>query len=553
MRDRTGNTDTASVSVTVTPTNDPPQMDAIDNQEVAQGTLLSFAVSASDPDTPPDAWTFELVPGAPAGASIGSTTGRFTWIPSEEHSPGTYEVTVRVSDNGVPAGSDEKTFSVRVVDMIDLGILDFTEPARLEAGTLLYYRLSTMHTAWLTMEGLSGEHPADLQLQLYRHDPQQPNSMGLLTTSALSENGSRLDWLASEGDEYYARASNPNAEFGIRIANLVRYNEQEKSAYVHGTAANDAFLFKAMTSASITINEVDYSFDRSDLNAVTFDGSSGVDAAIVYGTDDDEFFVCHPGSAVFSNTAQDVGFTVEIANTENIYGYGSAGNDTVEFYDSPQNDKLLGRLESNFSKMRSPGFVNRADSFETVLADFSSGGRKDSAVTWDSEQDDEFGGSPGNLYFRAASGSEIVVVDADFVIARSTNGGNDSLLLEDSTGDDVFRARPHKAEVFDRKTRGRAYHVTARAFEEAAAYAEQGGRDIAKLYDTALDDLWSAEYRDGGTWSTIETEARTLYEVIAFEQVKGYGVLGGKNTLENRTHDNELDFVIKYGDWKELY
>ena len=84
-----------------------------------------------------------------------------------------------------------------------------------------------------------------------------------------------------------------------------------------------------------------------------------------------------------------------------------------------------------------------------------------------------------------------------------------------------------------------------------ADYADRGGRDIAKLYDSTLDDLWEAEYRQGETWSKMTSATRALYEAMAFEQVKGYCVNGGTNTLRKRIVPPELDFVLTHGDWED--
>ena len=58
--------------------------------------------------------TYSLDPGAPTGASINPSTGVFTWTPTEAQGPGTYNITVRVTDNNSPAQSDAKTFRVTV-------------------------------------------------------------------------------------------------------------------------------------------------------------------------------------------------------------------------------------------------------------------------------------------------------------------------------------------------------------------------------------------------------------------------------------------------------
>ena len=103
----------------------------------------------------------------------------------------------------------------------------------------------------------------------------------------------------------------------------------------------------------------------------------------------------------------------------------------------------------------------------------------------------------------------------------------------------------------DRATQVEVHKITARKFKDVTAYADQGGRDIAKLYDSTLDDLWEAEYREGETWSKMASSIRDLYEVLAFEQVKGYSVNGATNTLRKRIVPPEIDFVLTHGDWEE--
>ncbi len=97
--------------------NTPPQIAAIPDQTVAEGTLLSFTVSVTDTDQPPNILTFTLGPGAPAGAHINPGTGEFTWTPAEAQGPGTNTITVRVTDNGVPPQTASVSFQVLVSEV----------------------------------------------------------------------------------------------------------------------------------------------------------------------------------------------------------------------------------------------------------------------------------------------------------------------------------------------------------------------------------------------------------------------------------------------------
>jgi predicted transcriptional regulator len=106
--------DSKSFTVLVEEANSAPVPMAIADQTVTEGTTLSLTVTATDSDVPANALSFSLEPGAPAGASINATTGVLSWTPSEAQGPGTYLLTVRVTDDGTPAMSDSKSFTVVV-------------------------------------------------------------------------------------------------------------------------------------------------------------------------------------------------------------------------------------------------------------------------------------------------------------------------------------------------------------------------------------------------------------------------------------------------------
>ena len=94
--------------------NQPPVLALIGNQSVNEGELLSFTASATDPNAPPQTLTFSLDVGAPAGASIDPVTGLFSWTPTEAHGPGSYQMTLRITDSGTPALNDFETITIAV-------------------------------------------------------------------------------------------------------------------------------------------------------------------------------------------------------------------------------------------------------------------------------------------------------------------------------------------------------------------------------------------------------------------------------------------------------
>ncbi|HET9252234.1 MAG TPA: putative Ig domain-containing protein [Candidatus Eisenbacteria bacterium] len=101
--------DTETIQVTVLEANQAPILNPIGNKSASIGSPVTFTATATDADVPAQTLTFSLGAGAPSGATIGASTGNFSWTPSV---PGTFEVTVIVTDNGNPALSDNETILI---------------------------------------------------------------------------------------------------------------------------------------------------------------------------------------------------------------------------------------------------------------------------------------------------------------------------------------------------------------------------------------------------------------------------------------------------------
>src|SRR5206468_3918972 len=106
------------------------------NQTIDEGSPLNLAISASDPDLPVNTLTFTLV-NPPAGASINSSSGLFTWTPTEFQGPSTNTMLVHVTDNGVPSLSDTKSFTVVVNEVNSAPVLATLAPQTIPEGSLL--------------------------------------------------------------------------------------------------------------------------------------------------------------------------------------------------------------------------------------------------------------------------------------------------------------------------------------------------------------------------------------------------------------------------------
>lgn len=100
-----GSSSTESFVLTVREVNRPPVLNPISDLATPMNATATLEISAEDPDDPANRLIYSLDPGAPPGASINPTTGRLTWTPT---TIGATEVTVRVTDDGVPPLSDSQ-------------------------------------------------------------------------------------------------------------------------------------------------------------------------------------------------------------------------------------------------------------------------------------------------------------------------------------------------------------------------------------------------------------------------------------------------------------
>ena len=99
---------------------------------------LLFTATATDIDLPADTLTYSLADGTagsiPEGAGIDSTSGDFSWTPTEAQGPGTYTFDVCVSDGSL---SDCETITVTVSEVATAPIAVADAYDVLENGTLM--------------------------------------------------------------------------------------------------------------------------------------------------------------------------------------------------------------------------------------------------------------------------------------------------------------------------------------------------------------------------------------------------------------------------------
>ena len=100
--------------ITVREVNMAPVLSGLADRAIDEQVPWSLQLTASDADLPAQVLSYSLVSG-PSGLTVGAG-GLVSWTPTGTQGPGEYEVTVRVSDSGVPPLSDSRTFRVTVHD-----------------------------------------------------------------------------------------------------------------------------------------------------------------------------------------------------------------------------------------------------------------------------------------------------------------------------------------------------------------------------------------------------------------------------------------------------
>ncbi|HXV69947.1 MAG TPA: Ig-like domain-containing protein [Acidimicrobiia bacterium] len=144
-------------------TNRAPSVSEIAAQTIGEGTPMSLAIAASDPDG--DALTFSLSGSVPAGADI-TTDGLFSWTPTELHGPGSYTFDVVATDSGSPTLSDTAEIEVEVKEVNIAPVAVDDRYAVIHGGTLAVgaagllandFDLDDHHlSAWLVVSPTSG-------------------------------------------------------------------------------------------------------------------------------------------------------------------------------------------------------------------------------------------------------------------------------------------------------------------------------------------------------------------------------------------------------------
>ena len=547
----TDETDSAKTSVTVA--NVKPTITSLSATAVTSGSETVLSGTFEDPGEE-DTYTLTVywydgsaaeIITLDAGTTEFNVSHVFPDVASGETSE-SYKVLIVLEDDdtGEVSSWTRATVVASSVAVDDLGSVDYTtlEGLSLNDGSL-YYVLETTHDGVLTLQAIESEASEGVSIQLYDENPLIDGDAEPIAESSLTDGIQRIDEAVSAGETYYVVLTGTDSDLDLQIANLV---QQDGTALtVYGTDEDDEFFFNA-ADRSLTINDVEYDFDESEVTTVDFDAGEGTDTVILYDSAGDDTLEAWASEAVLSNSSTDdtLDFTVSVEGFEEMHVYARyGGDDTAILYDSEGNDKFKAEPDANYAKMYGGAMYKPGQVLRHGRGLLHRRNRPGPNLRH-TDGDDTFVGQKDTS---TLSGTDYEVQANGFAqVVAYASDGTDTATFVDSELKDEFHAKQTKAQLFDAATDGETYIITARRFDSYRAEASDtsgtdGGADIAKVWSTSADDYLEAT----DDWLTLSIDGNALYEIIAFETVKVRDTAG-----ENDTADvsDSLEYTLLLGD-----
>lgn len=138
VTDPSGLSDSKQIQITGTHVNRAPDILAIDNQQCAENSLLSFQLSATDPDAEDSGRLVFSAAGLPEGAVLNPASGLFEWTPTFDQS-GEYSLTFSISDGEY---SDQIPVTISVAHVNRPPVLDAVAPQTVAENQALRFTVS---------------------------------------------------------------------------------------------------------------------------------------------------------------------------------------------------------------------------------------------------------------------------------------------------------------------------------------------------------------------------------------------------------------------------
>jgi len=513
-----------TTTFTLTVNNVAPTADAGAWYVVDEGSSVSLDASASsDPGDDVLTYRWDLDGDANYGetgaaAARGDEMGIYpTFSAAGLSGPSSFGVALRVSDE---LATTEDTATVWIAQT--LGPVDFLEMDDLDPSAAdLWYSVETIRQGFLTLEVL---------------DPGATVTLYDANVNPLTAGGDqRIDYEAGAGEKYFFKLSGAASNVDLRIANLVSH--VGAAVEVYGTDGPDEFEFAPTGSRTVTVNGVVYHFTDAESKSIAIHGRGAHDTAVLTGTglkETAEFWPDH-GALI------GVGYQVTTGSVETTTVHGGGGGDVAKLHDSSGPDAF--EAWPNAGTLSGPTFTHQVDGFQKVFA-YADRSGVDTALLHDSPDSKEtFIGLPyyGKMYDGATFWQYAVGFEQISATATAGTGYQDVAKLTDSDGDDVFEATPDEGTM--KYNGSEDVFVHAEGFTHTYGYATHEGQDVANLHDSpwrkdtfiALPN-YGKLYGDG---------ANNCQYAVGFEQISATATAGMGYADVAKLTDSAADDVFE--------
>ena len=354
-----------------------------------------------------------------------------------------------------------------------------------------------------------GEFGANENIQFEFYDA----NLNQIAVAGGQDGSIRLDSNFGHGQEFFLKVVGDSSDLNVRMVNLVGLDSGQLS--VNGTEQSDSVtVTDSGNGFTVTVNDVAYQFNRTDVQNFRVAGGQGADQLRVnLGSTNDEVVLSSNAANVTNESYQldATGFS-----TVHVRNQGGEG-DSVTLNGSTGNDWLF--YQNGKARLSGSAFSNSAFGFSNVVVN-ASGGYDYASILGSSDNDifviggqqvslenatisltaNDFersyvngGSGQDQLQFTGSEGSDRVFVGENrtkiyssqsVVVARDVEdinvdggGGDDRLSVTDSSGNDTAYVSQDQVRL----TGG--YSLTASGFENVSL-SSYGGNDQVTIVGT---------------------------------------------------------------------
>lgn len=380
--------------------------------------------------------------------------------------------------------------------VLDLGVVQsVTRTADSVAGERCY-QLTAGRDGFLTIS--SSFQSGNAQICLF-------DSQGhCLQTAA----GNRIDYVAKEGQVLFIKVSG-SASYDLQIVNLVSLKDGKLS--VAGTSGNDSMVMNSSNAVTLSINSVNYQFDRNAVQTIEIEGNGGSDSLQATLSGQNEQIAVGPNQLYAHSSEQ----SLVAKGISSISLNGGGGFDQAIVYDSAGNDKFEFSPHQLIADLNSASV--RLSQVEMINA--IGGNGFDSVILKDTNANERLVGS----------NDQIRMIGTDFensawgfenIDARAT-GGFDSAQIQDTIHEDKIVMNAAETRISNSQSL-----LVASGFDRINVVQNSGGYDSISLIGTNGNDQLSSV--NGGVSHSLANGVTN--RSVGFENVEVNG-RGGQDSV----------------------